>query len=132
MLTPLAVARVIGKAAQDLCGEILKPDPDAREVRAVQYLDFTFSAATGSWTSSSGLQQIVADDTATVINRLLGPEGRQTSPPPSPGGGDSPRVVKPDVSSRVAPSPDPSKPKGVKPVFPISRPKPHSGGPSIG
>jgi hypothetical protein len=89
------VALKIGQAAQQLYAAV----PAAEQRRPfVQYLDFTFSAAPGSRTGSSGLKVIPRARIATVINDLLGPEGiaqrglprNPFTPLDGPGGGFTP------------------------------------------
>jgi hypothetical protein len=71
---PPFVARVIGQAAGDLFTELSSPDPAASKVQAVQYVDFALSVADGSLINSPALPQILTDETANAIDKLLGPD----------------------------------------------------------
>ena len=104
---PPVVARVMGQAAGDLFTELSSPDPDAGKVQAVQYVDLALSAADGSLINSPTLPQIVTEETANVIDELLGPKV-----PASP-------VRKPD--SRASTSPEPTGPVSDPVDAPIRR-----------
>jgi hypothetical protein len=81
---PLPVARVMGKAAQDLLISLLSPDPDANKVEAVQYVDLLLSAGNGSLINRPALREVVVGETADVIDKLLDPDGRQLPQGPAP------------------------------------------------
>jgi hypothetical protein len=78
------VARVMGQAARELFLSFSGPDPNARKVQAVQYVDLTLSAEYGSLINSPALPEIATGETADVINRLLRPTTRPTTRPPVP------------------------------------------------
>jgi hypothetical protein len=109
---PPPVARVMGKAAQDLLVSLLSPDPDARKVEAVQYVDLTLSAEDGSLINSPALPERVVGETANVIDKLLDPDGRQLprGPVPEPAApGGQPRkplrLPRPDHTGAPRPAP---------------------------
>jgi len=98
---PPGVAPEIGQAAQQSYAEIpVAERQGAVEQPFVQYLDFTFFAASEFRTGSSGLKEIPGVRTETVINDLLGPEGItprdptrnpfRITPSDGPGGGLGP------------------------------------------
>jgi len=70
------VARVMGQAARELFLSFSGPDPNARKVQAMQYVDLTLSAEKGSLPNSLALREIATGETADVINRLLRPTTR--------------------------------------------------------
>jgi hypothetical protein len=85
---PPLVARVMGQAAGDLFLSLVSPDPDARKVEAVQYVDLTLSAKDGAVLDSPALPEIATGEIADVINWLLGPDDLRPAepnrPPPEP------------------------------------------------
>jgi hypothetical protein len=103
---PLPVARLMGKAAQDLLVSLLSPDPDARKVEAVQYADLTLSAVDGSLMNSPALLERVTGEIADVINELLDPHPAPR--PAAPGGHPRPilRPPRPEVTG-APPAPPP-------------------------
>jgi hypothetical protein len=104
---PLPVARLMGKAAQDLLVSLLSPDPDARKVEAVQYADLTLSAVDGSLMNSPALLERVTGEIADVINELLDPGGRPRPPlrPPRPDVTGVPLAKPHDTGAPPAPPP---------------------------
>jgi len=98
---PPGVALEIGQAAQQSYADVpVAERRGAVEQPFVQYLDFTFFAASEFRTGSSGLKEIPGVRIETVINDLLGPEGITPRDPPrnpfpitpldGPGGGLGP------------------------------------------
>jgi hypothetical protein len=122
---PPPVARVMGQAAGKLFLQLVSPDPDARKVEAVQYVDLIVSAKDGSVLDSPALPQIAAGETADVINRLLGPDDlRPDDPTQLPA---KPSGLWPDDPTQLPAKPGglwsddptrPAKPGGLRPDEP--------------
>jgi hypothetical protein len=81
---PAPVARVMGQAARELFLSFSGPDPNARKVQAVRYVDLTLSAEYGSLINSPALPEIATGETADVIDRLLRPTARSPVRDPTP------------------------------------------------
>jgi hypothetical protein len=103
---PPFVARLMGQVAGNLFTELSSPDPDAGQVRTVQYVDLALSAADGSLITSPALPQIVTAETANVIDELLGPDA-PASPVREPA---SPARPSREPASPARPSREPASP----------------------
>jgi hypothetical protein len=101
---PSPVAQVMGQAAGDLFLSLVSPDPDARKVQAVQYVDLTVSAENGSVLDSPALPQIADGEIADVLDSLLGPDDLTPAAPNRPA--PQPDDLTPAAPNRPAPQPD--------------------------
>jgi hypothetical protein len=129
---PPFAARLMGQAAKDWFASLSSPDPDAPEVRAMQYADLALSAKDRSLSNSSVGREIAATEMADAINRLLGPG----APPPRPTDGTAPFRETPVSQSQHHPDSPTSSSRVRGPSEPVPtdnhHPRPFSFGVEVG